>query len=99
VIRSIARLTLTWVLLFALAGAEFVVSSLKIPTADRPLLLVFAVVMVVVVVTAFMRGHRAPIIARGFAVAAVFWLIVLLGLGTMDVVTRHTWWVHGYTPQ
>ncbi len=47
----------------------------------------------------FMRGYRAPIIARGFAVAAMFWLIVLLGLGTMDIVTRHTWWVHGYTPQ
>jgi hypothetical protein len=35
-----------------------------------------------------MRLPGAPHIARGFAVAGVFWLAVLLGLAIMDPTTR-----------
>jgi hypothetical protein len=32
---------------------------------------------------------RGSVLVRGFAVAALFWLIVLLGLGSLDTMTRN----------
>ena len=57
---------------------------------DRPVVLLPAGLMVLIVVLVFMRLGRAPVIARGFALAAMFWLILLLGLGTMDALTRNS---------
>jgi hypothetical protein len=99
VIRPVGRLALAWVFLLAVAGVEFVVSGIPMPIADRPVLFVLAIVMIFTIGMVFMRAGKAPIIARGFAVAAMFWLIVLLGLGSMDMLTRHMWLVHGYSPQ
>jgi cytochrome c oxidase subunit 4 len=36
----------------------------------------------------FMRLGSAPPLSRFFAGGAVFWLLVLLGLGSLDFVTR-----------
>lgn len=47
-----------------------------------------SVLMVAVVVIGFMEIGKGPAIARGFAIAAMFWLIVLLGLGSVDPLTR-----------
>jgi len=44
--------------------------------------------MVAVVGIVFMRVTASPAIARGFAIAALFWLIIILGLGMMDPLTR-----------
>ena len=97
-IRTLARLGLVWVLLMALAGAEFVVSGRHIPAGSRPLLLVFALAMVAVVAFGFMNLGRAPTIAKAFAVAAVFWLIVLFGMGSMDALTRNWYPVQHSSP-
>jgi hypothetical protein len=96
---SVVKLCLAWVFLMAVAGAEFVVSSIHMAGVDRPVLFVFAIVMVTTIGFAFMHAARAPLTAHGFMVAAVFWLIILLGLSSMDILTRHLWWVHGYHPQ
>jgi hypothetical protein len=54
----------------------------------RPLVMFPSVLMVAVVVIGFMEIGKGPAIARGFAIAAMFWLIVLLGLGSVDPLTR-----------
>ena len=96
---EITRLTLVWVLLFAIAGGEFLFSAAHIPIGTRPLLLVFAGVMVVLIVFCFMHIGKMPVVARGFGVAAVFWLIVLFGVSMADPLTRHMWLVQSYSPQ
>lgn len=97
-IGSVIRLTVVWLVLLAIAGAEYLVSTVNMPLGVRPVILVFAVTMVVLIAIFFMHLLRAPMIAKGFAVAGVFWLIVLLGLGMMDPLTRHLWWVQNYSP-
>ncbi|HSU05690.1 MAG TPA: hypothetical protein VLI93_08965 [Acetobacteraceae bacterium] len=97
-IGRIIGLGFAWVVLMALAGGEFLISGLRMPLPNRPLILLPAGVMVLIVVFVFMRLGRAPLIARGFAVAAIFWLILLLGLGSMDALTRNLWLVQGYNP-
>ncbi len=98
-IRSIILLGLAWVALMALAGGEFLISGAHMPQPDRPVVLVLAAVMVVIVAFGFMHLGRAPVVAKGFAVAALFWLIVLLGLGSMDALTRNLWLVQNYHPK
>ncbi len=44
--------------------------------------------MVAVVGIVFMEVGDGPVIVRGFAVAGLVWLLVLLGLGSMDPMTR-----------
>ncbi len=46
------------------------------------------VLMVAAVATMFMQVGRGPTIVRLFAVAALVWLTVLLGLGSLDPMTR-----------
>jgi hypothetical protein len=97
--RRIVLLSIAWVALMALAGGEFLISAVPMTLPNRPVVLLPAGIMVLIVVLGFMRLGSAPIIARGFAVAAMFWLILLLGLGSMDALTRNVWWVEGYMPK
>lgn len=85
---AIASLLLTWLLLMLLGGAEFAASYLALPAAWRPLIMIPAVLMVVVVAVSFMEVRRGSVLVRAFAVAAIFWLLVLLGLGSIDPLTR-----------
>ena len=82
------RLLLTWLALLLLGGIEFEASSLNIDRSLRPLVMLPAVLMVAAVAVSFMEVGKGPTIVRGFAVAAIFWLIVLLALGSMDPLTR-----------
>lgn len=83
-----ARLLLSWLALLLLGGAEFAVSFLPMDRSLRPLVMIPGVLMVAVVAISFMEVGKGPAIVRGFAVAAMFWLLVLLGLGSMDPLTR-----------
>lgn len=83
-----ARLLLAWLLLLFLGGLEFAASFLPLGRSLRPLVIIPGVLMVVVVAIMFMEVGKGPVIVRGFAVAAMFWLIVLLGLGSADPITR-----------
>jgi hypothetical protein len=82
------RLLFGWLGLLALAAIELACSSLPLARSLRPLLLLPALLMVAIVAWLFMRVEAGPPIVRGFAIASIFWLIILLGLGMMDPMTR-----------
>jgi cytochrome c oxidase subunit 4 len=52
--------------------------------------LAIGIVMAGLVSFFFMDVGRGPGLIRVFAAAGLFWLLVLLGLGLMDPLTRHT---------
>ena len=82
------RLLLAWLLLVFLGVLQFAASYLPLGRSWRPLVMIPGVLMVVTVAVVFMEVGKGPTIVRGFAVAAMFWLIVLLGLGSADPLTR-----------
>jgi len=86
--RRLRCLLLAWVLLMVLLAIEFGVSFLPLDPSARPLVLIPAVLMVGVVGTIFMEVGRGPEIIRLFAAAALLWLSILLGLGSLDPMTR-----------
>lgn len=81
-------LVVAWGLLLVLLAAEFGASFLPLARSARPCVLIPAVFMVVVVGTAFMQVKLGPTVVRLFAVAALLWLSILLGLGSLDPMTR-----------
>jgi caa(3)-type oxidase subunit IV len=78
---------LIWLGLVLLAAVEFSGSFLPLADKMRPILILPAVIMAALV-SLYMRLPNAPQVARGFAIAGVFWLTVLLGLAMMDPITR-----------
>lgn len=82
------RLLRFWSVLLVLGGVEFAASFLPLPRSLRPLVILPAVLMVAAVAVGFMEVTRGSVLARTFAVAAMFWLLVLLGLGSADPLTR-----------
>ena len=86
--REMSRLAAAWGVLILLGAAEFASCFLPLPRAWRPLLMIPAALMVLMVAISFMEVRRGPAIVRAFAVAALFWLLILLGLGSVDPLTR-----------
>jgi hypothetical protein len=82
------RALLTWLTLLVLAFAEMGASFIHFDRSLRPLLLLPALAMVALVGLMFMRMQHSIAPARGFALAGLLWLLLLLGLGTMDPLTR-----------
>lgn len=82
------RLLLPWLLLLALLAVEFGVSFLPLGRGVRPLILVPTVLMVATVGVMFMQIGRGPTVVRLFAAAGLLWLTILLGLGSLDPLTR-----------
>jgi hypothetical protein len=85
---EIMRLLRTWLLLLLVGAAEFAASFLPLARAWRPLVIIPAALMVLGVAIGFMEVRRGPVLVRAFAVAAVLWLVILLGLGSVDPLTR-----------
>jgi caa(3)-type oxidase subunit IV len=79
---------LIWLALLILAAMEFAFSRFPLPVSTRPILMLPAVIMAAVVALGYMRLLDAPDIAKGFAIAGLFWLTVLLGLAMTDPLTR-----------
>lgn len=77
-----------WLSLLALVSIQFGASALALPRPLRPVLMLPALAMVAVVGLVCMRANRGPSIVRVFALAGLFWLTILLGLGMMDPLTR-----------
>jgi len=93
------RLLLAWVLLMVLLAIEFGASFLPLDRSARPLVLIPAVLMVGVVGTIFMEVERGPAIVRLFAIAGLLWLTILLGLGSLDPMTRIVYHVQAANPK
>ncbi len=83
-----ARLVFAWVALLVLLAVEVAASALPLVPSLRPLLLIVALAMAGVIVGFFMELRRGPSAIRLFAASGVIWLIILLGLGSLDPLTR-----------
>ena len=81
-------LLLAWLMLLVLGSVEFAASYLPLARGLRPLVMIPGVLMVLTVAIGFMEVRRGPVLVRAFTVAAMFWLFVLLGLGSVDPLTR-----------
>lgn len=75
-----------WVLLLVLLAIEFGVAAL--PGGNLAAAFI-GLGMAIVVAMTFMRLSSAPSTAAIFVLSGVFWLCILLGLGSMDSATRH----------
>lgn len=82
------HLLFAWVFLLILGVVEFGAAQASFAPSLRPLLMLPALCMVAIVGVMFMELPRGPGINRIFAIAALFWLTILLGLGMMDPLTR-----------
>jgi hypothetical protein len=86
--RALRRVVIVWLLL-ALLLAEEVGAAFAAPARIGPgMVLASGIAMVVVVGFGFMRLRSSPGLAQAFVVAVLFWLALLLGLGSMDPLTR-----------
>lgn len=82
----LGRALLVWLLLMALLAVEFALSMFA---ASRPVVPFVGIGMAAIVALTFMRLGSARGLPAVFAVAGMFWLAVLLGLGSLDPLTRH----------
>lgn len=82
------RLALAWIGLMLLWGLEFGITFIDMPPSVRPVILVVAAVMVGIIGVFFMHVGQGPAVVRGFAVVAIFWMMILIGLGSLDPLTR-----------
>jgi cytochrome c oxidase subunit IV len=73
-----------WSALILLLAAELATTLLQVGTLSLPI----GLGMVGVAAAAFMKPQMASSLSRIFVAAGIFWLLVLLGLGTMDPLTR-----------
>ncbi len=87
------HLLLAWGLLMALLAIEFGASFLALDRAARPLILIPAALMIAVVSVGFMEIGRGPEAIRLFFAAGLLWLCILLGLGSLDPMTRINYYV------
>lgn len=88
VVAELRRLLRIWLALLGIGGVEFAASFLPLPRSLRPLVILPGVLMIAIVAVGFMEVKRGIVLVRAFAVAAMFWLLVLLALGSADPLTR-----------
>ena len=77
---------LVWLVLLLLLGLEFVAAYLPVACGVAPFI---GIGMAVFVALTFMRLGRDRGLPSIFALAGIFWLFVILGLGGLDSFTRH----------
>ena len=82
---SARPVALTWAALMVLLVVEIVIAHSGTFGFAAPAV---GVAMACVVAMTFMRLPSAPSTAIAFAVAGVFWLCIMMGLGSLDPATR-----------
>ncbi|MBB2203856.1 hypothetical protein [Gluconacetobacter takamatsuzukensis] len=80
------RIAICWGMLVLLLAAELAATWAGYGIA----VCVAAVLMVLVIVLGFMQILRGPKLAVIFALGGLFWLTILLALGSLDSFTRTT---------
>ena len=94
-----SRIFLTWLTLIALLALEVGAAFLPLRAELRPAILIVAVALSGVILTSFMQVGRGPVIVRLFTAAGLLWLLILLGLGSLDPLTRVVYPVAASAPQ
>jgi cytochrome c oxidase subunit 4 len=83
---SIWAVLAVWLLLLALLAIEFLLSAIPGAQFAPPIV---GVAMAVLVSVTFMRLASTRGVATIAAMAGVFWIGILLGMGLLDPLTRH----------
>lgn len=78
------RVLLPWLALMTLLAFEIGAALLHMGSAA----VVAAPVMIAIVAGMFMQIGRETPLSRIFAVAGLFWLAILIGLGSVDFIAR-----------
>ena len=86
--RRARNIVLMWGLLLLLGATAFGCSFLPLTHDIRLLQILPGVAMAMIIALGFMEVGRGGTLSIAFSVAALFWLAVLLGLGTLDPLTR-----------
>ena len=97
--RRLRQLLLAWILLMVLLAIEFGASFIPLGRSARPLVLIPAILIVAAVGTLFMQIGREIAVVRLFAAAGLLWLSILLGLGSLDPLTRTDYHVQAANPK
>lgn len=79
------RLALAWAVLLALLVLQVVAALAHVGWAAGLL----APLMIGIVAFLFMDVGRASALSRIFAMAGLFWLVILVGLTSVDFLARH----------
>jgi cytochrome c oxidase subunit IV len=77
---------LVWLGLMVLLALEYVSAYLPPVSGAVPFI---GICMAVIVALTFMRLASSRGLVTIFAMAGVFWMLVMMGLGSMDSFTRH----------
>lgn len=86
--RGARRLVLAWAALLVLLAATVAGAYLPLGSFNIVLALAIAATKAAIVLVVFMDLTRGPALARIFAGAGAFWLMILLGLASTDYLTR-----------
>jgi len=81
----VTRLALAWAVLLALLVLQVVAALAHVGWAAGLL----APLMIGIVAFLFMDVGRASALSRIFAMAGLFWLVILVGLTSVDFLARH----------
>ncbi len=84
--RSVYRNTA--IVLFVLLVATMVVSAVRLGVFAPVVALGIALAKAILVALVFMHLNRASRLARLFAIAGLFWFVILLALTLADYMTR-----------
>ncbi len=79
------RIALAWLLLAVLLVLQVVAAVAHVGWAGG----VLAPLMIGIVAFLFMDVGRASPLSRIFALAGLFWLVILIGLTSVDFLARH----------
>jgi high-affinity Fe2+/Pb2+ permease len=79
-------IVLVWLGLLIVVGLQFVLAHYAV---SRPIVPFTGIAMAVIVALTFMRLGASKGLIPIFALAGVFWILVLFGLGGLDPFTRH----------
>ncbi|MFO1124107.1 MAG: hypothetical protein U1E25_01660 [Methylocystis sp.] len=94
---TILRLVAVASLMIALLAAEFA-ATFVFSGWGRSGVAIIAITMAAVAAFGFMDLHQGDVTVWLFAAAAVLWLIILLGLGSLDPFTRSLFPTNSMTP-
>lgn len=77
-----------WAALLALVAANLAVAYAPLGAANPAIALAIAAAQALIVALALMKLRRAAAMSRIFAIAGLFWLLLLFGLSLTDYATR-----------
>lgn len=89
--RRARNVILTWLALMLLGAIGFGFAFMPMGHGWRVVLILPSVAMAAIIAMGFMEVRRGGALSLAFSLAALFWLCVLLGLASMDPLTRNVY--------